>query len=706
MINEIIQNSTADLLENDKNYIIAEWLHNVRSEINVSNNRTDAEIIDYLGSFLNNLISALRTLHASSLIKENREISKQHALKRTQFAEYNLDQLIQEYHILRKTIFDYLILEGNVIPTEEDRSIVHDFIDNGIQSAASEFVKIQTESKKFYTLQNSLLNSTTEYIWLIDRDYRYTYVNQALADLWKLAPSEIVGKIIFDMIEDPSISQKVKEDVTMAFTGKRVTGELVYAFSEGDKRYYQHIVSPVFDKNGKINAVAGILHDISIQKKIQIQLVEKKEKLNASRVELEKALKSRDESLRTLSIINRVGQNLTSKLEISKIVQSVTDAATEITGALFGAFFYMGRDEKGNKILHYTFSGLAKKMYCDPPCSKLTEDFHPTFAGLGTIRSDDITIDSRFGENLSYYGLPENDNTIKSYLGVSVVSRSGELLGGLFLGHKDAGVFTKQDEEIVEGLAAQAAIAMENGKLYQKLQDSLKDRDTFLSIASHELKTPLTSLTLQSQMRKRQLAKGNLQAFDQKNLEAMFEADVKQLAGLNRLIDDMLDISRIRTGRLELNIESFDLCALAHNVVERFRAQLEEACEKITFESSEAVYIEADPYRIEQVITNLLTNAMKYGQGKPLEIKVFSDHQKEKGFLCVSDNGMGISEKDQERIFSRFERAISPNEVSGLGLGLAIVKDIVEAHGGDIHLDSEVGVGSTFTIAFKLARKH
>ena len=577
-------NLTADILENDKNYIISNWLLNVRAEIPIAQNKTDAEVVDHLGSFINILISALRTNQAVELMNSNRELSKFHGFQRSQFPDYTLEQILQEYHILRETLFDYLITENSNGLTEIDRKILHSFIDNGIHASINEFVHMQLEAR-------------------------------------------------------------------------------------------------------------GIL----VEEKYRGQIINEQEKVNISTIELQKSLK-------TLSIINRVGQNLTSKLDLDKIIQSVTDAARDITGAEFGAFFYASRDEKREKVLCYTFSDPSRVIIDNYLDAKSIESFHPTFAGFGTIRTDDISVDPRFGKNLSFYGLPRNISATKSYLGVSVVSRNGEVLGGLFLGHKDSGIFTKQDEEIVEGLAAQAAIAMENGKLYLKLQDSLKDRDTFLSIASHELKTPLTSLTLQSQMRRRQLAKGDTDAFQIDKLKKMFESDIKQLTSLNRLIDDMLDISRMRTGRLELNKEIFDLNNLVHEIVERFQSQIEEACDKFTFDSQEVCLIEADPYRIEQVIVNLLTNAMKYGKGKPLEIKVFSDHLKEKAFLCVSDNGMGVSEVDQERIFSRFERAVSPNEVSGLGLGLAIVKDIVEAHHGEIHLESEVGVGSTFTIALKLIR--
>jgi signal transduction histidine kinase len=234
------------------------------------------------------------------------------------------------------------------------------------------------------------------------------------------------------------------------------------------------------------------------------------------------------------------------------------------------------------------------------------------------------------------------------------------------------------------------------------LEIALKERDAFLSIASHELKTPLTTLTLQAQVRRRQLNKGDNEAFSLEKLKTLFESDVKQLAKLNRLIDDMLDISRIRMGQLSLKKERIDLSALSLEIIEKFRQQLKEISEVITFESSGTVCIDADPSRLEQVISNLVTNAMKYGQGKPLKIKVTNDEKNKKAYFSISDNGIGINIEDQKRIFTRFERAISPDEVSGLGLGLAIAKDIVVAHGGEIHLESELGIGSIFTVELPL----
>lgn len=396
--NTINENETANVLEDDKKFIMADWLEHVRSEISVARSKSDAQIYNHLSVFINTLISALRSEESNDLLNENRVLSKEHGEQRFSIKGYTLEQMIHEYHLLRETIFEYLVVERDVNLSESDRKIINNFIDKGIQSAASEFVRKETE----------------------------------------------------------------------------------------------------------------------VQNKIKAELEE------------------------TLA----------------------------------------------------------------------------------------------------------------------------------------------------------------------RLKVTMKARDSFLSVASHELKTPLTTLLLQTQMRKRQFSKGNMAAFEADKVKEMFEADFKQLSGLNRLIDDMLDIGRIRTGRLELHKERIDLGALARDIFERFKPQIEEKCSSFDYSVEENVFVEADSARIDQIISNLLNNAMKYGRCRPLAAKVFCDKENRKAFLVVRDNGLGISEEDKERIFQIFERAISPNEVSGLGLGLSIVKEIAGAHGGEVLVDSEVGVGSTFTVGLPLVAVH
>jgi signal transduction histidine kinase len=231
----------------------------------------------------------------------------------------------------------------------------------------------------------------------------------------------------------------------------------------------------------------------------------------------------------------------------------------------------------------------------------------------------------------------------------------------------------------------------------QELNHAVSARDQFLSVASHELKTPLTSMKLQNAIRSKAIQKKDLEYFSFEKLEIMAKKDDQQLSRLVRLVDDMLDISRITAGKLTMRLEEFNLLETVKEVVDRLQAQALAAGTKITVEGQNSLIVRWDSYRIEQVLTNLLTNAIRYGEGKPVKIELSAEGPKTA--ITVRDSGMGISENDRQRIFDRFERAVSPNEVPGLGLGLFIAKEIVEAHGGTLSVESSLGQGSAFKVS-------
>ncbi|SAK51313.1 sensor kinase/response regulator fusion protein [Caballeronia temeraria] len=185
--------------------------------------------------------------------------------------------------------------------------------------------------------------------------------------------------------------------------------------------------------------------------------------------------KLRDES-RTLEILNRVGTAVAGELDLSRAVQVVVDAATELTGAAFGAFFYNVLDEKGGSYTLYTLSGVPKDTFSQFPMPRNTAVFGPTFAGEGIVRSDDITKDPRYGHNAPHHGMPKGHLAVCSYLAAPVLSRTGEVLGGLFFGHPEPGIFTERSERILTGIAAQAAIAIDNARLFQAAQDEIAER--------------------------------------------------------------------------------------------------------------------------------------------------------------------------------------------------------------------------------------
>jgi PAS domain S-box-containing protein len=230
----------------------------------------------------------------------------------------------------------------------------------------------------------------------------------------------------------------------------------------------------------------------------------------------------------------------------------------------------------------------------------------------------------------------------------------------------------------------------------QALKLALQSRDDFISVASHELKTPLSSLKLQYQMLKRRIEKGDTEILRPESLVNIAEQTDLHIERLVRLVDDMLDIARIRSGRLSIHQERLNLKYLIQQVVKRTMPQLKSLGIEIRCDLSQDIWGHWDRMRIEQVISNLLTNAIKYGEKRPILIKLTEkNHQ---AIICIQDWGIGISKDSQQRIFDRFERAISSSEVSGLGLGLFISKELVQAHHGQIFVESEVGRGATFKV--------
>lgn len=230
---------------------------------------------------------------------------------------------------------------------------------------------------------------------------------------------------------------------------------------------------------------------------------------------------------------------------------------------------------------------------------------------------------------------------------------------------------------------------------------SLKQRDEFLHIASHELKTPLTSLKIQVQIRKRLLEKNDPAALSHESVKGLVTMADKQILRLTRLVEDMLDITRIQNGKLTLKTEVLDLSELLREVTENFSEEYRRAGSHLNVDVAEKLLIDGDRYRLEQVIANLLSNALKYGNQRPVSVKAFRNGGEVR--FSVADEGIGIASESIERVFDRFERAVSPTSIGGLGLGLYISRQIVELHHGSISLRSAVGKGSEFTVTFPSA---
>jgi signal transduction histidine kinase len=252
------------------------------------------------------------------------------------------------------------------------------------------------------------------------------------------------------------------------------------------------------------------------------------------------------------------------------------------------------------------------------------------------------------------------------------------------------------DIALAEELARRAALAVVNARLYRAAQDAVLARDEFLSIASHELRTPLTTLQLLVQGFRRAVQTESPPEEAIEGVRSSVELVGCEVARLDRLASNLLDVSRITAGRLPIERAHVDLSALVREVALRFEQEVEIAGCKLTVHADASVVGLWDRMRLDQIVTNLLSNAIKYGPGKPVEVRVESDATT--GRIVVRDRGIGIAPKDATRIFERFERAVSARHYGGMGLGLYITRQIVEAHGGTIRVDSVPKEGSTFTV--------
>ncbi|MDQ4075751.1 MAG: GAF domain-containing protein [Chloroflexota bacterium] len=400
-----------------------------------------------------------------------------------------------------------------------------------------------------------------------------------------------------------------------------------------------------------------------------------------------------------ITTLQEIGRAMAAELDLQKLVQVVTDGATDLTGAAFGAFFYNVTNEKGETYSLYTLSGAPPEAFAHFPMPRNTAIFGPTFHGEAAIRLDDVTQDPRYGQNPPYHGMPEGHLPVKSYLAAPVISRRGEVLGGLFLGHPEPAVFTRREEQLLHSFAAHAAVAIDNARLYEEAQEAVRLRDLFLSIASHELRTPLTTILGLTELLERRARAGEALP---RRIRKAFEMIHKQAQRLNQLVELLLDVSRIEADGLALEQKPFDLISLVQKEVESTWPILEQ--HQVMFSNpQESLVVLGDEVRLEQVFQNLLQNAIKYSPDGGV-INVQLARNDEFAVLAVSDEGIGIPPGSETDIFNRFYRAknVKSNNISGLGLGLYLAKEIVLHHGGTIRAFNKQGRGATFEVQLPL----
>ena len=484
---------------------------------------------------------------------------------------------------------------------------------------------------------------------------------------------EVIGKSIRILIPDELQSEE-DEVLAKIRSGDKVDHyETVRLRKGGERIAISLTVSPIHDDRGRVVGASKIARDITDRARMQAELREHAENMEK---------------------LGSVGAVLASTLDRETIIQKVTDTATELTHAEFGAFFFNVRDPKsGDTLRLFALAGASADARGQFPNPRAASIFGPTF-GQGVVRIDDVTNDSRFGTDPPFNGLPLGHLPVRSYLAVPVKRMGGGVLGGLFFGHSEPGVFNEQHERLAVGVASWATVALENARLYTEAQDANRLKDEFLAVLSHELRTPLNAILGYAR-----LLRANVLPVDQvpRGLETL----ERNARWLTQIVDDVLDVSRIVAGKIRLDVQAVDLSAVVNNAVATVQPAADAKAVRIqTLIDPRVAAVSGDPDRLQQVCWNLVSNAVKFTD-KGGRVQVRLERVNSHVEIIVSDTGIGIKPDFIPLVFERFRQADSgaTRKSGGLGLGLAIVRHIVEMHGGLVLAESAgENQGATFTV--------
>lgn len=512
--------------------------------------------------------------------------------------------------------------------------------------------------------------------------------NRGAERLFGYTAEEMIGRSIRTIIpqdrqheEDETLAKLARREVVDHFETLRVR-------KDGTFVPISLTVSPILDADGVVVGASKIARDISVRKEVE--------------AERARVLELAQEHAHITERLNQVGRTVVSALDPKTVVQAVTDAATELTGAEFGAFFYNVAKPEGGSYVLYALSGASPEAFSSFPHPRNTEIFKPTFEGEGVVRLDDVTADPRFGQNAPYYGMPAGHLPVRSYLAVPVIGRLREVIGGLFFGHASPGVFEEKHERLAIGMSVWAAVALENARLYANAQEASRLKDEFLATLSHELRTPLNAIVGYTRMMRTGLVTGD------KATRALETVD-RNANALTQIVEDVLDVSRIIAGKIRLNVRPVDLPLVVEEALDSMRPAAD--ARGVGLEAvldPRAGPVSGDAERLQQVVWNLVSNAVKFtprGGRVQVHVRRIDSHIE----IEVSDTGVGIPVSFLPHVFERFRQADGgiSRERGGLGLGLAIVRHLAELHGGTVTVASGgEGQGATFRVRLPVMIVH
>jgi PAS domain S-box-containing protein len=591
--------------------------------------------------------------------------------------------------------------DGQLIDVSLTVSPIRDATGNVV--GASKIARDITERKRAYeAIRRSeaelvtLADTIPQLAWMANPDGHVFWYNRGWYDYTGTTLEQMQGwgwQSVHDPQMLPTVLERWKQSLA---TGEPFEMEFPIRGADGRFRWFLTRVNPLRDEQDRVIRWFGTNTDVEQAKRTEETL--------------------RDQT-RTLELLNETGTVVGSTLELERLLQAVTDIATQLSGAKYGAFFYNTTDENGDSLWLHTLSGAPREAIEKLGHPQATQLFGPKFTGQGPIRSDDVLEDPRYSCMEPHWGMPAG---VRSYLAVPVVSRIGEAIGGLFFGHPEVGVFSERTERIIRGVASQAAVAIDNARLYENLRQAAGEReqlleaeraarsdaeraniikDEFLATLSHELRTPLSAILGWSQL----LATGDMPPED---VAEGLEAIERNARSQTQLIEDLLDMSRIISGKLRLEVQRTDLANVVVQAAESVRPSADAKQIRIRrIIDPNSGPVSGDPTRLQQVIWNLLSNAIKFTpKGGTVDVVVerVNSHLE----VTVHDTGIGIKPDVLPLIFERFRQADSSTTRSygGLGLGLSIVKNLVELHGGTVRAHSAgENQGSTFVVSIPIA---
>lgn len=555
-----------------------------------------------------------------------------------------------------------------------------------------------------------------------DAQGRVTSWNKGAERILGWTETEMLGETLERIFSDPETARsQLGREIADAIAHGRGGGEEGWRLrKDGERIWAAGEMAPIRDGAGKITGFVKILRNRTSQRQAEMAVAEER---------------------RALEVMNRATSALAAATDVERLVQIVTDAGVELTGAEFGAFFYNVPSVAGESYTLCTLSGAPIEAFSKFPMPRNTAVFAPTFNGEGVVRSDDITKDPRYGRNTPREGMPEGHLPVRSYLAVPVVSRTGEVLGGLFFGHAAPGMFSERSERGMTGLAAEAAVAIDNARLTQAAQRELEERrraEGALRDLNANLEGEIVERTAQLRERDEalrhsqkleavgQLTGGVAHDFNNLlqviigNLDTLIRALQGDSGRLLRAANNAMTGAKraaVLTQRLlafarrqPLNPKPITVNTLVTSLSELVHRTLGETISVETVLAAGLWQVEADPNELEAAILNLAVNARDaMPQGGRLTIETSNTHIDEAYAashievaagqyvaISVSDTGFGM---DAKTLAQAFEPFFTTKPVGkGTGLGLSQVYGFVKQSGGHVKIYSEPHQGTTVKI--------